>query len=519
MKKTISFFLVIIMVVSIFTIIPISTGAATSNSLYCNTALLQQVGKQIPKLPACACYALAYSRTMLDDTVHYFHEYNKNGYDESQAWCIWSWGGYSVVSGGCREDVFRACYDSINNNRPIIIHVSGSNGQHWVTVVGYQNVTSIDSMTESNLLIIDPGNGYLGYPETLSNYTIHSDYGYRITYTGSVPNAHNDIPYPVTNIYSDRRIYNSSESITIKWEPAVGTYNYWIYLWKDGKELYSYDCGTNLSFTSAPTSAGSYTFIIRPGNNYGFNDNSVNYKFIVTDDVPQPVTTLTSEKTVYTSSEYINFTWESVYDADNYWVYLWRDGKELYSYDCGNKTYFKSAPTSPGNYTLIIRPGNINGYNNNSIAYDFVVSNGYTITYNANGGTGVPDSQFKDYGKEITLSNIIPSREGYVFKGWGASETSTEVLYHPGSIYNENKTITLYAVWDEEEIISYSLGDVDLDGTISIIDATFIQLYLAQFSSLTSIQKINADTHKDGQISILDATQIQRFLAQVISQF
>lgn len=42
----------------------------------------------------------------------------------------------------------------------------------------------------------------------------------------------------------------------------------------------------------------------------------------------------------------------------------------------------------------------------------------YTVRYDANGGTGAPNSQIKKEGVELTLSSQIPSREGYSFDGW-----------------------------------------------------------------------------------------------------
>ena len=51
----------------------------------------------------------------------------------------------------------------------------------------------------------------------------------------------------------------------------------------------------------------------------------------------------------------------------------------------------------------------------------------YTITYNANGGSGAPASQTKDYGATITLSETIPSWTGRNFKGWAESSTGSVV--------------------------------------------------------------------------------------------
>ena len=60
------------------------------------------------------------------------------------------------------------------------------------------------------------------------------------------------------------------------------------------------------------------------------------------------------------------------------------------------------------------------------------------------------------------------------------------------------------------------LGDVDGDGEVSILDATYIQRYLASLPIDTFNEKV-ADTDEDGEISILDATFIQRWLAGLSS--
>ncbi len=59
------------------------------------------------------------------------------------------------------------------------------------------------------------------------------------------------------------------------------------------------------------------------------------------------------------------------------------------------------------------------------------------------------------------------------------------------------------------------LGDVDGDKEISILDATGIQLHIAQIKPLTAKQLKGGDTDGDGEVSILDATEIQLFLAQM----
>lgn len=74
--------------------------------------------------------------------------------------------------------------------------------------------------------------------------------------------------------------------------------------------------------------------------------------------------------------------------------------------------------------------------------------NTYTVTYNANGGSGAPSNQTKTHGVNLTLSSTRPTRTDYTFLGWGTSESSTTVEYAPGASYTANASITLYAIWE-----------------------------------------------------------------------
>ena len=79
--------------------------------------------------------------------------------------------------------------------------------------------------------------------------------------------------------------------------------------------------------------------------------------------------------------------------------------------------------------------------------YAIWTANTYTVTFNANGGTGEPSAQTKTYGKTLTLSSTKPTRTGYTFKGWGTTADDTSVDYAAGASYTANKAITLYAIW------------------------------------------------------------------------
>lgn len=79
----------------------------------------------------------------------------------------------------------------------------------------------------------------------------------------------------------------------------------------------------------------------------------------------------------------------------------------------------------------------------------------FTISYNANGGTGAPGAQTKTYNVALTLSATVPTRAGYDFLGWGTSASDTLPTYRYGNShevatsFTTNAATTLYAVWHE----------------------------------------------------------------------
>ncbi|MBQ2971696.1 MAG: hypothetical protein IJE16_04005 [Ruminococcus sp.] len=83
---------------------------------------------------------------------------------------------------------------------------------------------------------------------------------------------------------------------------------------------------------------------------------------------------------------------------------------------------------------------------------------------------------------------------------------------------------TVYKVDREDRVYSnqyfdYLLGDVNNDGSVTVIDATLIQMHLVKLYTITGPQLLAADTDKDHTISISDATRIQFFVAKHVSEF
>lgn len=92
-------------------------------------------------------------------------------------------------------------------------------------------------------------------------------------------------------------------------------------------------------------------------------------------------------------------------------------------------------------------PGSVYGLDANTTLYAIWSPETYTISFNANGGSGAPGNQTKTYGQTLTLSSTRPTRTNYNFIGWGTSSGSTSASYQPGGSYTSNGNATLYAVW------------------------------------------------------------------------
>ena len=79
--------------------------------------------------------------------------------------------------------------------------------------------------------------------------------------------------------------------------------------------------------------------------------------------------------------------------------------------------------------------------------YSGNVTQRFTVSYHANGGTFVPASQTVLNGSKLTIATYVPLRVGYIFQGWGTSASDTTVDYKPGYTYTFSKDMTLYAIW------------------------------------------------------------------------
>ena len=128
------------------------------------------------------------------------------------------------------------------------------------------------------------------------------------------------------------------------------------------------------------------------------------------------------------------------------------------------QTLSATAPTRAGYYFTGWNTGNAGTGQSYAVSSQFVVPannvvlyaqwtlNTYSVSYNANGGTGAPAAQQTDGSGNITVSSTVPTRAGYTFAGWntavggGGTARAANATFAPGA------NLVLFAQWTPNTI-------------------------------------------------------------------
>ncbi len=92
--------------------------------------------------------------------------------------------------------------------------------------------------------------------------------------------------------------------------------------------------------------------------------------------------------------------------------------------------------------------------------------NTYTITYNANGGSGTMADTNATYDKNVALRTNTFTRSGYTFKGWSLTQNGSVDFVNGATVSNLTSTnggkVKLYAVWTPN-VYTITLDNQDAD--------------------------------------------------------
>ena len=81
--------------------------------------------------------------------------------------------------------------------------------------------------------------------------------------------------------------------------------------------------------------------------------------------------------------------------------------------------------------------------------------NSYAITYYD--GSNVLSGLLKNYGESVQII-AGPTKEGYTFKGWATNATATTAQYQPGDSCTLYADLNLYAVWEKNAPVTYTVS-------------------------------------------------------------
>ena len=73
----------------------------------------------------------------------------------------------------------------------------------------------------------------------------------------------------------------------------------------------------------------------------------------------------------------------------------------------------------------------------------------YTVTYNANGGSGEMKPQSAEEGTEITIAQNAFTKDGYDFNNWNTAADGNGTSYADGAKITLTENLTLYAQWEK----------------------------------------------------------------------
>ncbi len=84
----------------------------------------------------------------------------------------------------------------------------------------------------------------------------------------------------------------------------------------------------------------------------------------------------------------------------------------------------------------------------------------YTVSYDANGGTGSMSEVKVKEGESVTISACEFTRNGYRFIGWNTSSSGNGIAYLPNATFSPTSDTKLYAQWEEVYTIKFNVNEV-----------------------------------------------------------
>lgn len=266
----------------------------------------------------------------------------------------------------------------------------------------------------------------IGSPNVYYTDVVCLVYTYNVNYNKNTSDA-------VTNMPSDATDYEAGDAVTVVNKIPVRS-GYTFLGWSEDSEATSKDDDYD------------------PGDSFTMPSHNVNLYAVWCRDLGDLDFTISTSSLTSTS---VTLGWS----LDGSTKYDWQiqDNAEYASatyksnqanYTGTSKSFSDLSPNTK--YWFSVRCKNDCGSTNTSKTINFTTLQRYTITYDANGGTGTtPSTQYRDHGAAaVTLSNGSGlSKTGHTLSRWDTNSSGTGASHAKGESYSTNADLALFAVW------------------------------------------------------------------------
>ena len=157
------------------------------------------------------------------------------------------------------------------------------------------------------------------------------------------------------------------------------------------------------------------------------------------------------------------------------------------------KNYFKTFSTLFMLVMLAFGCQPVSDDNNGTSNSDSNSEKTFTITFDANGGTGEMKSLTVKSGKSAELPANTFTKEGYDFGGWVKNKTSTAADYADKASIEPKENVTLYALWNAKKITITFDANGGTEAAPEAIEATAGLVELPKMSGKFSHWNTKAD--------------------------
>ena len=171
-----------------------------------------------------------------------------------------------------------------------------------------------------------------------------------------------------------------------------------------------------------------------------------------------------------------------------------------YGFNCACTTFGKNILINGANYEVTYTTGGTT----------------YTVSYDANGGTGTMTDSNSPYnsGATVTVLSNTFTRDGYTFDHWNTAADNTGTTYNPNGTFSISANTTLYAQWEEDtgDALVFNLssnpGGWPTDNETTLTDYTYTLSSVTYTFSLKNV-KCNSGYLMCTYVAVLGLPAIQ----------